>query len=35
MLLSGMVQHLATLREIVAEPKVASKFLRNVPHKYK
>jgi hypothetical protein len=35
MRLSGMVQHLATLGEIVAEPKVVGKFLRSVPHKYK
>jgi hypothetical protein len=30
-----MVQHLATLGETVAEPKVVGKFLRSVPHKYK
>jgi hypothetical protein len=35
MRLSGMVQHLATLGETVAEPKVVGKFLRSVPHKYK
>jgi hypothetical protein len=35
MRLSGMVQHLATLGEIVEEPKVVSKFLRCVPHQYK
>jgi hypothetical protein len=34
MRLSGMVQHLATLGEIVEEPKVVSKFLRCVPHWY-
>jgi hypothetical protein len=35
MRLSGMVQHLATLGEIVEEPKVVSKFLRCVPHRYR
>jgi hypothetical protein len=35
MRLSGMVQHLATLGETVAETKVVDKFLRNIPHKYK
>jgi hypothetical protein len=35
MRLSSMVQHLATLGEIIAELKVVSKFLRSVPHKYK
>jgi hypothetical protein len=35
MRLSGMVQHLATLVEIVEEPKVVSKFLRCVPHRYR
>jgi hypothetical protein len=35
MRLSGMVQHLATLVETVAEPKVVGKFLRNIPHGYK
>jgi hypothetical protein len=35
MRLSGMVQHLVTLRETVAKPKVVGKFLRSVPHKYK
>jgi hypothetical protein len=35
MRLSGMVQHLATLGETVAEPKVVGKFFRSVPHKYK
>jgi hypothetical protein len=34
MRLSGMVQHLATLGETVAE-QVVGKFLRSVPHKYK
>jgi hypothetical protein len=33
--LSGMVQHLATLGETIAEPKVVDKFLHSVPHKYK
>jgi hypothetical protein len=35
MRLSGMVQHMATLGEIVEEPKVVSKFLRCVPHRYR
>jgi hypothetical protein len=35
MRLSGMVQHLATLGETVAEQKVVGKFLHSVPHKYK
>jgi hypothetical protein len=35
MRLSGMVQHLATLVEIVEEPKVVSKFLRCVLHRYR
>jgi hypothetical protein len=35
MRLSGMVQHLATLGEIIVELKVVGKFLRSVPHKYK
>jgi hypothetical protein len=35
MRLSGMVQHLATLGEIVEEPKVVSKFLWCVPHRYR
>jgi hypothetical protein len=35
MRLSSMVQHLATLGETVAEPKVVGKFLHSVPHKYK
>jgi hypothetical protein len=35
MRLSGMVQHLATLGETVAKPKVVGKFLRSVPHRYR
>jgi hypothetical protein len=35
MRLSGMVQHLATLEEIVEEPKVVSKFLQCMPHRYR
>jgi hypothetical protein len=35
MCLSGMVQHLATLRETIPEPKVVGKFLHNVSHRYK
>jgi hypothetical protein len=35
MRLSGMVQHLATLGETIAETKVVGKFLRSVYHKYK
>jgi hypothetical protein len=35
MRLSGMVQHLATLGEIITEQKVIGKFLHSVPHKYK
>jgi hypothetical protein len=34
MRLSGMVQHLATLRETIVEQAVG-KFLHSVPHKYK
>jgi hypothetical protein len=32
--LSDMVQHIATLGELVEEPKVVAKFLRSVPHRY-